>query len=210
MTALTLYGTPISVYVRAVRLLLEAAGTNYDLKDVGIFDGQNTAPEYLAKNPFGKVPTLEVDGTALYETAAILQYLDETLADHKFSPSDPLQKARMRQLMGIVDSHLYAPAIRTIVIQRLIAPSQGSTTDEDAVQAAIAPAKTAMEAIESIAVCNPFLMGSELSLADFHLIPVLVYFSNTPEFDAATALTPKLKDWWQQVSQLPLVQKVCG
>lgn len=210
MATLTLYGTPISVYVRAVRLLLEAAGANYDLKEVGIFDGQNTAPEYLAKNPFGKVPTLEVNETALYETVAIVQYLDETVANHRFSPSDSLQRAQMRQIMAIVDSYLYAPAIRTIVIQRLMAPSQGGTTDEEAVKAAIAPAKAAMEAIESIAVCSPYLMGNELSLADFHLIPVLVYFSNTPEFNAATAQTPKLKDWWQKVSQLPLVQKVCG
>jgi glutathione S-transferase len=209
MTTLTLYGTPISVYVRAVRLLLEEAGTNYDLKDVGIF-GDNTAPEYLAKNPFGKVPTLDVDGTFLYETVAINQYLDETVANNKFSPSDPLQKAKMRQIMAIVDSYLYAPTIRSIVIQRLIVPSQGGQTDEGVVKAAIEPATTAMKAIESIAVCSPYLMGSELTLADFHLIPVFVYFAKTPEFETVTAQSPKLKEWWQKVSQLPLVQKVCG
>jgi glutathione S-transferase len=209
MTTLTLYGTPISVYVRAVRLLLEEAGTNYDLKDVGIF-GDNTAPEYLAKNPFGKVPTLDVDGTFLYETVAINQYLDETVANNKFSPSDPLQKAKMRQIMAIVDSYLYAPTIRSIVIQRLIVPSQGGQTDEGVVKAAIEPATIAMKAIESIAVCSPYLMGSELTLADFHLIPVFVYFAKTPEFETVTAQSPKLKEWWQKVSQLPLVQKVCG
>lgn len=209
MTTLTLYGTPISVYVRAVRLLLEETGANYDLKDIGIF-GENTAPEYLAKNPFGKVPTLEVDGTFLYETVAINEYLNETIANNRFSPAEPLQTAKMRQIVAIVDSYLYAPTIRSIVIQRLIVPSQGGQTDEEIVKAAIAPATTAMKAIESIAVCHPYLLGSELTLADFHLIPLFVYFANTPEFDAVTAETPKLKSWWQKASQLPLVQKVCG
>lgn len=209
MTTLTLYGTPISVYVRAVRLLLEEAGANYDLKEIGIF-GDNTAPEYLAKNPFGKVPTLDVDGTFLYETIAINEYLNEAVANNKFSPADPLQRARMRQVIAIVDSYLYAPTIRSIVIQRLIVPSQGGQTDEAMVKAAIDPATTAMRAIESIAVCDPYLMGSELTLADFHLIPVFIYFANTPEFEAVTSQTPKLKDWWHKVSQLPLVKKVCG
>jgi glutathione S-transferase len=125
MSKFTVYGTPISVYVRIVRLLLEEAGADYDLKSVDIFNGENQSAEYLAKNPFGKVPTLEVDGEVLYETAAITAYLDTVLAANKFSPSDPLLQARMRQIMGIIDSHLYPPAIGTIVIQRLIVPTQG-------------------------------------------------------------------------------------
>lgn len=67
MAKLTLYGTPISTYARAVRLLLESVGAEYDLKDVGIFNGDNQSAAYLAKHPFGKVPTLEVDEAILYE-----------------------------------------------------------------------------------------------------------------------------------------------
>ncbi len=66
MTKPTVYGTPQSTYVRTVRLLLEEAGADYNLKKVDIFNGESKSPEYLAKNPFGKVLTLEVDGgTAL-------------------------------------------------------------------------------------------------------------------------------------------------
>ncbi|HEY9859742.1 MAG TPA: glutathione S-transferase N-terminal domain-containing protein, partial [Candidatus Obscuribacterales bacterium] len=76
MNQITLYGTPISTYVRTVRLLLEQASADYDLKSVGIFNGENQSAEYLAKHPFGKVPTLEVDGAVIYETSAIMGYLD--------------------------------------------------------------------------------------------------------------------------------------
>ncbi|HEY9875710.1 MAG TPA: glutathione S-transferase family protein [Candidatus Obscuribacterales bacterium] len=206
----TVYGTPVSTYVRTVRLLLEEAGAEYDLKEVAIFNGENKSAEYLAKNPFGKIPTLEVDGELLYETTAITDYLDTVLANNKFSPSDPLRRARMRQIMAIVDNYLYSPAILSIVIQRLIVPSQGGTTDEDKVKNAVAPAKTAAEAIESLTVGSPYLLGSEVSIADFFLIPVFTYLSQTPEFNSITAQTPKLRIWWDEVSKLPSVKKVCA
>lgn len=210
MAKLTVYGTPISTYVRTVRLLLEEAGADYTLQGVDIFKGENESAEYLAKNPFGKVPTLEVNGEVLYETAAITDYLDTSLADRKFSPSDPMRSARMRQIMAIIDNYLYPSAITTIVIQRLIVPSQGGETDEDKVKNAVAPAQKAAEAIESIAVGSPYLLGSEVSIADFYLIPIFIYLWQTSEFETITAQTPKLRTWWDKVSQLPLVKKVCA
>jgi len=210
MATITVYGTPVSTYVRTVRLLLEEASAEYDLKSVGIFNGENDSSEYRAKNPFGKIPTLEVDGELLYETAAITDYLDTVVASNKFSPSNPMSKARMRQIMAIIDSYFYSPAITTIVIQRLIVPSQGGKTDEDAVKNAIAPAKTAAEAIESLTVGSPYLLGSELSIADFYLIPIFIYLSQTPEFDAITAQTPKLRTWWDEVNKLKSVKQVCA
>jgi glutathione S-transferase len=210
MAKLTVYGTPLSTYLRTVRLLLEEAGTTYELKGIDIFNGENESAEYLAKNPFGKVPTLEVDGEVIYETAAITEYLNTVIADNKFSPSDPMQSARMRQIMAIIDSYLYPSAIGTIVIQRLIVPSQGGTIDEDKVKNAVAPAQRAAQAIESLTVGTPYLLGSQASIADFYLIPIFIYLSQTPEFDAITAQTPKLRTWWDEVSQLPTVKKVCA
>ncbi len=206
----TVYGIPQSTYVRTVRLLLEEAGIEYDLKPVDMFSGETKSPEYLAKHPFGKVPTLEVDGEILYETSAITEYLNTALANNKFSLSTPMLQARMRQIMAIIDNYLYAPAVRTIVIQRLIIPSQGGQTDEDTVKNAIAPAQTALQAIESIATCNPYLLGSGIGIADFYLIPIFVYLSKTPEFEAITAQTPKIRTWWEKVSNLPKVQQVCA
>ncbi len=206
----TVYGTPRSTYVRTVRLLLESAGADYNLKEIDIFNGENKSAEYLAKNPFGKVPTLEVDGELLYETTAITDYLNTVFAGNKFSPSDSLHQARMRQIMAIVDNHLYSPAILSIVIQRLIVPSQGGKTDENLVKNAVAPAQTAVEAIESLTVGSPYLLGSEASIADFYLIPVFTYLSQTPEFDSITAQAPKLRSWWDEVTKLPTVKKVCA
>jgi len=210
MAKLTVYGTPLSTYVRTVRLLLEEAGVDYTLKDIDIFKGENKSPEYLAKNPFGKVPTLEVDGEVIYETPAITDYLNTVFANNQFSLSEPMLQARMRQIITIIDNYFYPAAIGTIVIQRMIVPMQGGKTDEDKVKNAIAPAQTAIQAIESITVGNPYLLGSQLTIADFYLIPVFVYLSQTPEYETITAQTPKLRTWWDAVNQLPNVKKVCA
>lgn len=209
MSKLLIYGLTASTYVRTVRLLLEEVGAEYTLKSINIFNGQSQSPEYLAKHPFGKVPTLEVDGELLYETAAITEYLDTVLAERKFSPAAPMLQARMRQIMAIIDSYLYAPAIGTIVIQSLIVPSQGGKTDDAKVKKAIAPTQTALKAIESIATDSEYLLGDNVSIADFYLIPIFVYLAQTPEFDVLTAETPKLRTWWDKASQLPNVKKVC-
>ncbi len=209
MSKLLIYGLTASTYVRTVRLLLEEIGAEYTLKSVNIFNGESQSPEYLAKHPFGKVPTLEVDGELLYETAAITEYLDTVLAERKFSPAEPMLQARMRQIMAIIDSYLYAPAIGTIVIQSLIVPSQGGKTDDAKVKNAIAPTQTALKAIESIATDSQYLLGDNVSIADFYLIPIFVYLAQTPEFDVVTAETPKLRTWWDKASQLPNVKKVC-
>lgn len=210
MVNITVYGPSLSTYVRTVRLLLEEAGAEYDLKNVDFFKGETTSAEYLAKHPFGKVPTLEADGAIIYETSAITGYLDTVVANHKFSPAEPLSQARMRQIMAIIDNYLYTPAIRTIVIQRLIVPSQGGTTDEEAVKTATTPAQTALKAIEALTVGTPYLLGGDKTIADFYLIPIFVYLSKTPESEVVTAETPKLKAWWDEVSKLPSVKKVCA
>ncbi|MEG4214243.1 glutathione S-transferase domain-containing protein [Microcoleus sp. Pol14C6] len=76
-------------------------------------------------------------------------------------------------------------------------------------KAAVAPVKTAPEPIESLTAGHLYELGHKLSIADFYLIPVFTYLSQTPEYEAKIAQTPKLRIWWNEVSQLPSVKKVC-
>ncbi|MEG4485883.1 glutathione S-transferase domain-containing protein [Microcoleus sp. D2_18a_B4] len=74
----------------------------------------------------------------------------------------------------------------------------------------MAPVKTALEAIESLTVGHPYLLGDELSIGDFYVIRVFTYLSQTPDYEATIAQTSKLRTWWNKVSQLPTVKKVCA
>lgn len=210
MSNITLYGTPVSTYVRTTRLLLAGANVDYELKDIGIFNGDNKTDDYLSKHPFGKIPTIVIDGETIYETDAITYYVNEKFADGKFSPSDLLLRTRMYQIMAIANSYLYAPAIGTLTIQNLIVPSQGGETDQKAVEGAIAPTQTALEAIENLIEGSPYLLDSDISIADFYLIPIFTYLSQTPQFEAVTAQTPQLKTWWENAQTLASVKEICS
>ena len=116
----------------------------------------------------------------------------------------------MLQIMTIIDSYLYNPAVQAIVIQNLVVPSQGGTTDAEAVQKAIAPTQKALKAIEDLCQSSPFLLGSMIGIADFYLIPIFIYLEQTPQFAEVTVNVPKLKTWWNEVKILASVQEVCS
>jgi glutathione S-transferase len=61
MFKIVVYGTPISTYVRTVRLLLEEMNLDYHLQSVDFFKSETRSAEYLAKNPFGKIPPLTMN-----------------------------------------------------------------------------------------------------------------------------------------------------
>src|SRR5262249_20774831 len=110
MATPVLYGPAYSTYTRTARLAFEEKGAGYRLEEVDILKGAGQAPAYLAKHPFGKVPALDHDGFMLYETTAIARYVDEAFPGPKLQPSDAKQRARMTQIMSIVDAYAY-PAL---------------------------------------------------------------------------------------------------
>ena len=70
-----------------MRWLLEELGLDYELACLGFGDGSMKAPGYLALNPLGKVPTLEVDGEVVFESGAILQFILERHGEGRLEPA---------------------------------------------------------------------------------------------------------------------------
>ena len=81
------FGTPLSTFVRTTRMVLMEKGVDCEHVDVGVLDGECQGPEHLARNPFGKVPVFEHDGLTLYETNAIVRYIDQVFEGGGLSPS---------------------------------------------------------------------------------------------------------------------------
>lgn len=201
------YGPAFSTYVRSVRLALEEKGAPYRLEDVAILEGANKTPEHVARHPFGKVPAFDHDGFMLYETAAIMRYVDEAFDGPSLQPEEPRARAAMAQVMSIIDSYAYPSCISSIVIQRMVVPIMGGTPDAEVIAEAAPLATTSMEALEAIIGDDGFLAGGDLSLADLLLAPIYDYFSQTPEGETALGGTPKLKRWWDGIGKRESVIK---
>lgn len=202
-----IYGPGLSTYVRTVRLVCEEKGAGYELVEIDIMQGAHKAPEYLARHPFGRVPAFEHDGFALYETSAITRYLDAVLPGQSLTPADPKGAARMQQVIAVVDSYAYGAMISAIVIQRVVMPMVGGTTDEAVIAAAMPTAEVSLKALEELLGSQAFLAGDMLSLADLHLAPVMAYFTATPEGQGLMPGYPGLARWWAAISARPSMAK---
>jgi len=97
MSEFIVHSIPGSPFGRAVLATLEEKGAPYRLSPVA--PGTLRSPEHLARHPFGRIPVMEHDGFSLYESQAILRYLDRVLPDPALTPSDPQRVAHMDQVL---------------------------------------------------------------------------------------------------------------
>jgi glutathione S-transferase len=101
--SLVLYHGWRSSASRRVRLALAEKGLAYESRIIDMVKGEQHAPEYLAMNPNGVVPTLLHDGRVLYESSVIAEYLDECFPTPPIRPADPYARAVMRNFVRWID-----------------------------------------------------------------------------------------------------------
>jgi glutathione S-transferase len=200
------YGTEFSTYVRTVRMAFEEKGAAYELRDVSVVRGEQKQAAHLARNPFGTVPAFEHDGLAVYETSPILRYVDQVCPGPALTPEDPKQRARMNQVISIIDYHGYASMIGQIVVQRLFTVLLPNGTDEAVVKAGVSKAQLCLQELERIRGGHKFLAGNQVSLADLYVVPIIFYLKLTPEKELLAPLRG-LDAWWNAMSERPSVQK---
>ncbi len=198
-----LFGAPYSVYVRAVRIALHEKSVPYRLEPVDIFAPGGVPPEYLARHPFGRIPAFEHDGFRLYESGAISRYVDEAFPGPALQPANPRSRARMNQVLSILDSYVYRCLVWDIFVERVRAPAQGRAPDEGRIAAAQPRAATALAALADILGDHAFLAGDAPSLADCHAAPMIVYGRMAHEGRALLAGQPRLAAWWERMATRP-------
>jgi glutathione S-transferase len=186
-------------------MAFEEKGAAYELRDVSVVRGEQKQSPHLARNPFGTVPAFEHDGLALYETSPILRYVDQVFAGATLTPEDPKARARMNQIISIVDYHGYASMIGQIVVQRLFTVLLPNGTDEAVVRAGVPKAQLCLQELERIRGSHKFLAGNQVSLADLYLVPIVFYLRLTPE-KALLAPHRGLETWWNTMSERPSMQ----
>jgi maleylacetoacetate isomerase len=102
-----LYGYWRSSAAYRVRIALALKGLSFDHVSVDLAHGEQNKPEYAAINPQGLVPVLEDGGHKLYQSLAIIQYLEETHPEPRLIPQDPVERNRVRSLALIVACEIH-------------------------------------------------------------------------------------------------------
>ena len=227
--AFTLYNAPQSTCSQRVRFVLNAKGLPFAEKKLDLLAGDQLAPEYLALNPNGVVPTLDHDGNIVIDSSVIIEYLDEVAPDASFTPRDPVRRAAMRALMRFIDempaAAVRVPTFNLAFLPRFAAMSEaeflafaeskplrkefmlamGRTgfpqKDMDSAMARLRRTYERMDAaIEDSG--GPWLLGRDISLADVSVMPAIVRMADLGR-DGDWADLPRVANWYELIRAQP-------
>jgi len=179
MPEITVHGIPGSPYVRAVLLGCLEKGISYRLQPMAM--ELMYSAQHLALHPFARIPIIEHGDFRLYETQAILRYINDAFAGPALVPDSPKARARMNQAMGISDSYVFPSISQGIVWNRIIAARFGKSCDESVVQAALPKAQTCINALDEVLGADPYITGSKVSLGDLLLAPHIDFLPGVVE-----------------------------
>ena len=192
---LRLYDFPDSGNGYKVRLALAQLERAYEFVEVDILRGETHTPEFLAKNPDGRIPVLELeDGTCLPESGAILYYLADGTP---LLPEDKLARAQCLRWM-FFEQYSHEPAI---AVARFIMRH----TPEDDPRRALLPEKhdkgyAALMAMERHLRDHAFFVGGQYSIAD---IALYAYTHIAHEGGMSLEHFPAVSHWLESVRQQP-------
>lgn len=187
---LLLYGYFRSSAAWRVRIALNLKGLTHAHAFRHLRRGEQSAPDYLEKNPQGLVPALEVPGSGvLTQSLAILEWLEETQPGPKLLPHDPWGRARVRALAQIVacDIHPIQNLRVLTYLKRQLGQEQPAI--DEWVRYWVALGLAAIEARLAEAETGRFCHGDTPGLADLCLVPQL---GNARRFGADLSAYPRI------------------
>jgi glutathione S-transferase len=198
-----LCGFRISNYHNKVRIALLEKGIPFE-EDENVKPSQ--AEEYLAKSPMGKVPYLEVDGTRLRESGVILEYLEDAYPQKPLLPKDPLERARVRELVTFVELH------NELVVRRLYGGLFfGGSFSEETKAAVEKDIAKGVRALKAVATFAPFIAGKDLTVADcaaFVHLPIVTLVTKLAFGRDFLEDIPQMKPYLKMLGERPAFAKV--
>ncbi len=188
-----LYDYPQCPFCRKVRVALTEKRLKYDKVSVDLRKKEQKKEEFLKLNPYGKVPVLIDNGTAIYESSVINEYLDEKYPDTPLMPSDPAERAGVRVLVDFCESRFHTPWFN-IYLQ--ITFKTEDTRDKELIE------KSKDELKEHLSRLNDELKGRDY-LAGAYSLADIAFTPRVAIFDSLTIqIPPEFKnvvDWIERI-----------
>jgi len=223
-----LYNAPQSTCSQRVRFVLNAKGLPFEEVRLNLLQGDQLKPDYLKLNPNGVVPTLDHDGQIVTDSTVITEYLDEIEPAKSFTPASPVARAHMRALMHFIDE-MPATAVRVPTFNLAFLPSYQKMSREDFVamaeskplrrelmlgmgqtgfpqsemEAALARLRRSYERMDAELEKSggPWLLGSQITLADVAAMPALVRMQDLGL--ASWQDLPRVAAWFDNIRVQP-------
>ena len=199
-----LYMNLLSPNVRRVRLTAAVLGLELEEQRLDFAKGEHKAPEYLALNPNGQVPTL-VDGDfVLTESRAIMQYLASKKPESGLLPRDERARADVTRWQFWDSSH-FSPQVGTLAFQRVLKPMMGmGEPDVGKVEEALANFRRFAAVLDKRLAGGKYIVGDAMTIADLTIASSLMYATQA---DVPLAEFAHIQTWFARISALDAWKK---
>jgi glutathione S-transferase len=198
MTKPEIIGSTRSTYTRVVRMVCEEKGIDHTLTDVPL-----GAPELAAIHPFGKMPVLRHGEVELFESKAIATYLDRVFPAPFVLPTEPRLAALVEQWVSLVNTLIDRTIIRTYLFAYIAPGTPDGSPNRAAIEAVMPALSRQVEVLDKAVAATSHLVGTEFTLADINLMPLLHRLKIPPEGAAALAGAKHLSAYYERHAQRP-------
>jgi glutathione S-transferase len=195
-----LYWHPFTLFPRRVRIALHEKQVPYEETIVDLPGGALRTPEFRRLNPFGQLPVLEDDGLVLYESVAILEYLEERHPTPALLPADAAGRATARQWMQTAGDYLIGPFHRWLA-QFFTPEATWDRADQARAKDEVA---AHLDVLEAALEGRDHLAGS-FSLADVCYAPFACELA-TARLGTLLEERPRVRGWTERLNERPSIR----
>ena len=159
------YASP-SIYGRKVLAVLEEKGLDYEIKLMSFAAGDHKKPEFEKINPNGEIPAMVDDGQIIYESTAMIEYLNDEYPEPPLLPEDSYGRAKVRMIEDYCDLHFYKAVVKCLIKGKI----EGKPLEETDKS----PVSVSLKRLEDYLGKQNYMAGDKVSLADFAALAGLV------------------------------------
>jgi len=187
-----LYDFELSGNAYRIRLMLALLGLDYQSVPLKLMQGEQREQAFLKLNPRGQVPTLDDDGTVVWDSLAILVYLARKYGGEKWLPLDAEGMAEVMQWLAVMENEVLYGLARARVIVKY---KRAGNLEE-----AQLLGRKALDVLEQRLVARPWLALDRVTIADVGCFP---YVALAPEGEIPLDNYPGVRKWIERIKSLP-------
>ncbi|MFC4214353.1 glutathione S-transferase family protein [Pseudophaeobacter arcticus] len=199
-----LYHVPLSPFCRKIRLSLAEKKIEVELVEERYWEAD---PDFLRRNPAGKVPVIRLDGKMMSESAAICEYLEETRPTPALMPSDPDGRYEVRRIVSWFDDKFHSEVTSKLLYERVNKKVTGEGyPDSKNVKAGAKAIKYHLDYMTWLLDHRRWLAGDQMSLADFAAAAHLSSLDYISDVDWNRSAV--VKDWYAKIKSRPAFRSI--
>jgi glutathione S-transferase len=193
VSVVEIFGVDASTFVRTALMACIEKGIPHRLVNGPIGDGSGLkSPAYLAINPYGRMPAMRHNGLIVFETSAILRYLEAEFGGRSLIPAAPKLAAIAEQWNSAIGFSGHRNLVVNYLFHYIFPKGPDGTPDRAAIERDLPAMKRELEILEGGLERGTYFCGEEPMMPDLLLVPILEYVRRMPEGGQEMAHKPRL------------------